>query len=29
MTVDYNRDAAEDAWTRIETFFGRYLSVVD
>jgi dienelactone hydrolase len=29
MAVDYNRDAAEDAWTRIETFFGRYLSVVE
>ena len=26
MTVDYNRDAAEDAWTRIETFFARHLS---
>jgi carboxymethylenebutenolidase len=26
MTLDYNRDAAEDAWARIETFFGRYLS---
>jgi carboxymethylenebutenolidase len=26
MTIDYNRDAAEDAWARIETFFGRFLS---
>lgn len=26
MTIDYNRDAAEDAWARIETFFGRHLS---
>jgi carboxymethylenebutenolidase len=25
MTVDYNRDAAEDAWARIEKFFDRYL----
>jgi carboxymethylenebutenolidase len=26
VTVDYNRDAAEDAWARIEKFFGRYLA---
>ena len=26
MTVDYNRDAAEDAWARIEQFFGRHLA---
>jgi carboxymethylenebutenolidase len=26
MTVDYDRAAAEDAWSRIETFFERYLS---
>ena len=25
MTVGYNRDAAEDAWLRIGTFFGSYL----
>lgn len=26
MTVEYNRDAAEDAWVRIESFFGRHLA---
>lgn len=26
MAVDYNRDAAEDAWTRIEAFFARHLA---
>lgn len=26
MTVAYNRDAAEDAWARVETFFGRHLA---
>ena len=26
LTVDYHRDAAEHTWTRIETFFARYLS---
>ena len=29
MTVEYNRAAAEDAWDRIEMFFGRYLSSPD
>jgi carboxymethylenebutenolidase len=26
MTIEYNRDAAEDAWARIESFFGRHLA---
>ena len=26
MTVGYDRDAAEDAWARVETFFDRHLA---